>query len=501
MATWNGDEIDVVRAILAEKRGPITIEDHRVIQQRLPERSLAAIKKKCLELKNNPAPKQQTTKWTKDEMERLIKEYSETKEQQIGSRIRSIIHLFPGRTEKAIATKLRETCPEIYYRKTTTIPEEAPNVSTGTTEQQNSTAGELDQENTMGQIQVSLRKINKEDQGENIVEIREEEEEVNAELVAIYERILGKVGEDRRKIRKFYLRKGNNKTVSQVNKILEKRIHQILHGNSDVNTKRKQCKKAIYCAGILLRNTLINSEHEKPQFERTEAKIKKLQDHNIRARKIQKWKGGKFGEELKSEARQMRKLGMKPKQYIKINEDRIKLLEKQLENQKKRHKVQNLRSKYKESPSIRTIQEKENTGPKDLVKVEKFFSKLYKKEEEMETTPCLNELLSRYRKTTAGKQYKEQLNEENIRIEVEESLKTSSPWKAPGEDRIPNYIYKILDTAKEYLKSFVTDTLLGRYQLEEKDSRAEVVLVHKRATKIILPTTDQLPCSTQIIRS
>lgn len=55
-------------------------------------------------------------KWTDEEVNRLIRNYSARPGDQISARIDGIVDSFPGRTKKAIAIKLREKHSEIYYR-------------------------------------------------------------------------------------------------------------------------------------------------------------------------------------------------------------------------------------------------------------------------------------------------------------------------------------------------------------------------------------------------
>lgn len=58
--------------------------------------------------------KKEQNKWTKDEVRRMVGAYAGRTETQINRRIREIKNLFPNRSEKAIATKLGETHPDIY---------------------------------------------------------------------------------------------------------------------------------------------------------------------------------------------------------------------------------------------------------------------------------------------------------------------------------------------------------------------------------------------------
>lgn len=167
MATWTQAEINTVLQYVQSKNGPITSEDHKELQRQLKTRSVAGIKKKCLELKqnvhnqqnDNPGTSKQGNIWTKTEERRLIREYMNRTEAQVTKRTKAILNLFPGGTEKAIATKLREKYPEIYYMRKVQL-----------------TDSESEEETAQG---TNLNEItNSERQVENSTEINQESEQI-----------------------------------------------------------------------------------------------------------------------------------------------------------------------------------------------------------------------------------------------------------------------------------------------------------------------------------
>lgn len=52
-------------------------------------------------------------RWTEEEGRRLVEEYRRRTEREAGARIKAILQHFPGRTVKAVATKLREQYPDV----------------------------------------------------------------------------------------------------------------------------------------------------------------------------------------------------------------------------------------------------------------------------------------------------------------------------------------------------------------------------------------------------
>lgn len=114
MSTWKPDEINTLREFV-QGRNILTKRDLEEAQNLLPGRSVAAIKKKCLEIKNpNQADRQGSSKWTQAELEQLVRAYKNRPEALPTARIRAILDNFPGRSLKAVAAKLRESYPDTY---------------------------------------------------------------------------------------------------------------------------------------------------------------------------------------------------------------------------------------------------------------------------------------------------------------------------------------------------------------------------------------------------
>lgn len=118
MARWKEEELAHIARMIEEKNGVLLGEDHQALQAVLLGRSVAAIKKKYIEVKNqnqiqnqrdNRREERATTitkavKWSEEEERRLVTLYRQRPESQSGARIKVILPLFPGRTLKGIAT-------------------------------------------------------------------------------------------------------------------------------------------------------------------------------------------------------------------------------------------------------------------------------------------------------------------------------------------------------------------------------------------------------------
>ncbi|XP_044750658.1 uncharacterized protein LOC123310992 [Coccinella septempunctata] len=485
MSTWKPDEINVIHNYLQNKSGPIKAEDHKAIKERLPGRSIPAIKKKCLELKHNPNLPNRTNKWTSEEINRLISEYAARPEAQISARIDRIVDLFPGRTKKAIATKLRENHPEIYYRTTTQVPPQ----NTNTAQPQNANTAQPESPVvTQRGPQISpertpqptsrIHPSEEEDQHspEHTIQINEDELKTCREA---FQKIFCRTGDSKPRINKFLVKPNNMKSIQLINHILQERIHHFATNCTNQVQQRKNIKKAIYVAGILLKKYIVKKTGP-PDYKITEDKIKLLNNSVDNAKKILNWKGGNFGRSLTEEARRIKKAKMTTSEYITMLEDRMALLQQKLDKLKSRHRVNAIRRKFSENPSVKLINTEERVQPPNKEDVEKFYAELYKKHESTTNTPALDRWIAKLQRETASHRYQDQLQESRINEQTLQVLAKSAPWKAPGEDGIPAYLYKTFPAAKSYLQRFIYTTITGEHKMAEPDCRAEVVLIHKK---------------------
>ncbi|XP_044750655.1 uncharacterized protein LOC123310990 [Coccinella septempunctata] len=528
MSTWKEDEVNIVKQRLRLKNGTLTKEDFDSIQQQIPTRSVAAIKKKYLELKNNGETRTVSSRWSQEETDRLIRAYVSRTETQVTKRVQAILNDFPGRTLKGIATKLRDQYPDIYYMRNST-PEppteqhsdntqytldSRPDTPDNTQEQTDHTEIQTNhEENIKGDetrtinppepttttsydshYQRSSRtcnqnsEVNQSPGGEvqNINSVppdafASESDEFSVNLRQKFDRMIKSIGNRKEKIRKFHLRPTNSSITEKVNNILEGKITQIEDNTQNEVEKRKRIKNAIYIAGILLRKTVLGkNEHRRPKYLITEKKIKKLNNHIKNARELVEKKGEKLSRRLMAEVKMMKKLKLTPRQYIKSTEERAKILEAKLEEQKKRGEINDLRARFQSRPSIETLRSSNRRTSELTTKdTEHFFQDLYRQEKGNTPTPIFNKFLRELKSHARKSKYENQLERRKIEQEVDGILKNVAPWKAPGEDRIPAYIYKVLPAARNYLKRQVTRLLNNETKLHEADVRANVILVHK----------------------
>lgn len=171
---------------------------------------------------------------------------------------------------------------------------------------------------------------------------------------------------------------------------------------------------------------------------------------------------------------------MTPKEYMKMLEDRITLLQQKLDKLISRHCVNTIRRKFSENRSVKIIEYKERVQPPNKEHIEKFYSGLYKKNESMSSTPALDRWIAKFQTETTSCSYRDQLRETRINEQTLQVLARTAPWEAPGEDGIPAFLYKIIPAAKSYLQKFIYTTITGEYNMTEPDCRAEVILIYKK---------------------
>lgn len=500
MATWTAEEKNVILQYLQQKEGPITTQDYTQLQQHLKNRSIASIKKKCLELKHQLPHNQQmrhnqqmehnqqsmtskTSKWSKNEKRTLIKEYVKRDEKQVTKRVKAIMHLFPGRSEKAIATQLRENHPDIYYMKKTTISD------TDSEEDEEGQAEPIQQnnENIQNEINPLPEPMNvipttideshlEEPKSPEQLENHEQLENIRVEFMKTAQHI----GRNKLRIQKFFIKKVHRRYVQLVDKVLEENIYTIEKRKLTELNKRKLIKKYIYVAGVMIRKHVYSiKKKSQSKYLETEEKIKKLERRVRNANKILNFKGGRFSKELKDEATEMKKLKMGPKQYIKTTTDRIIILKDKAQHQKIQSGINRLRYNFKHKPSLKLLEKPPNNSL-ELKRVENFFQNLYTQKGDTTDTPILNKWLGKLQKLSTGKNYNEQLNEDGIAKIIDRVIAKSAAWKSPGEDCINNYLYKILPSAKRYIKGFITNVIKGKMEITEIDVRATVILIYKK---------------------
>ena len=135
MATWKAEELVIVERYLEENPGIVTVnkceEVQKILQQAGFDRGANAIKIKIGYIKRAKRAREQgiptassaSEIWTEEEERRLVRKYAQAEGTNKIAKIRNIIIDFPKRSEKAIATKLRQDFPQIYYNRAGTSHE------------------------------------------------------------------------------------------------------------------------------------------------------------------------------------------------------------------------------------------------------------------------------------------------------------------------------------------------------------------------------------------
>ncbi|KAL7302342.1 hypothetical protein TKK_0005003 [Trichogramma kaykai] len=123
---WKRDELDIAEAYLVEHTDVLTAADYEEVAERVVvatgrDRSAGAMKTKLNTIKrarNNPMTAAKASeRWAEQDVERLAARYAEVAGNTKTAEIRALISEFPGRSEKAIATLLRERFPVLYHRR------------------------------------------------------------------------------------------------------------------------------------------------------------------------------------------------------------------------------------------------------------------------------------------------------------------------------------------------------------------------------------------------
>lgn len=174
-----------------------------------------------------------------------------------------------------------------------------------------------------------------------------------------------------------------------------------------------------------------------------------------------------------------KKLKMITGQYIKSTKERKRLLEEELIRQTNRERKYEIRAKFNNNPTIRTIEEKEEGKYPTVEDTERYYEGIYKKKVNTSTTPTptLNKWLTRIRKYTIAQNLERQVQREKVEEKIKEIIKKMPPWKATGENRIPVYIYKILPAARQYLIEETKNLFVNKSKLREADVRATTILI------------------------
>ena len=124
---WSEGENRILSVFLENNQRILRADDYENLAQQINVkegkiRSAAGVKKKLLEIKRqNQAGEQQARPvaqtWTNDEAERLVSSFLNAEGATKTAKIASIVHRFPGRSSKALAKKLRDDFPNIYYER------------------------------------------------------------------------------------------------------------------------------------------------------------------------------------------------------------------------------------------------------------------------------------------------------------------------------------------------------------------------------------------------
>uniref|UniRef100_A0A0K0FQY9 Reverse transcriptase domain-containing protein n=1 Tax=Strongyloides venezuelensis TaxID=75913 RepID=A0A0K0FQY9_STRVS len=495
--------------------------------------------KKEAEGKNTKKP----AYWSNDEVEKLIQQFKTTSPRLTKTQRCQILvesNNFPGRSLKAIQNYLRTNFYELYEGIQRPSRNSATNLKLGESQKRpkfDDSTNEISRDIQTDEIKtnkkltirspkiclisqshptetVTKTKNTEEEKGTNQSEERNDKQittscdettaEVNCQpktvekterndmtkdnIEKMFNKFYGLLGNKEKKpkrLLKFNLNE-NNPVLTKVNQILSRKIQTLIDTVKKKNRRHVLCKRAILAAGYTLRKKIVgNLEGKKsePCHKRTERKILKLQMRIKNAKEIQK-NGDIKSKSLKDEVRQMKKLQMTPSQYIISTIDRIAQLEKEFIFQKEKYEAYKVRSKYSNTPSIKALGLK-NKGTDELNFdiAEQFYTELYKKvDDDNLQTPIYDSWIDHINDLCLTRVDLELTESETDEI-VKQNLKSMALWKTPGEDGIPNFLWKKLSAATSYLCHWIKEVTTGKYTLNERDVKGICTLIHKNDSK------------------
>lgn len=243
------------------------------------------------------------------------------------SKIRAIMHNFPGRTEKAIATKLRANFPIIYYGRAQEEPQARAPIPDPDPPQEERGQNDEDEEEE-GVTHTNTQ--NQEEEAETMPS-----NEPNTSTISVPTTLRDKFNALFTRARKQQARvkrivgKPNAAIVAQIDQLLQTKIITIRASALNASNKHSYVKTAIYTA-----ISLLSAENEKkppskpPAYVYTERKIKKLEAQLLKSKKLYEFSGNEryLPRAIKGQARELRKLKLTPSQFIHIGEETLSAL-------------------------------------------------------------------------------------------------------------------------------------------------------------------------------
>lgn len=284
-------------------------------------------------------------------------------------------------------------------------------------------------------------------------------------IKADFDKLLRHVSDEKPKIKRFLIRPQNKKTVKLVDAVLEEKILEILAQASTTDRdKRKAVKNAIYVATKALRESLVTKKPVKQAHKRTEEQIKRLNNRINMANEIRNSHGQNLSKRLHKQVKIIKRLKMSVKDYIISSRERLSILEKKLDRQKTRDEA--IRRRFYERPTIEVLQERPR--PQDKLKAEdaeKFYRGLYSRARSDDQKPVFGEWLRKTKRFSSARKFDQQTSPDYIKEKCNEAQARAAPWKAAGDDGIPNNAYKIFPAARNYLVTTTQRILTGKLKL------------------------------------
>lgn len=537
-APWSEAELAAVRRFLEEK-GPRPVVRQDLITLGVEiGRPADGVKKKIRDMKvaarGEEMPqgcirRARSPVWGEEEVERLARRYTEQTGENKSQRLRNIAPEFPIRTVSAMAERLKNRYPEIYYLEAgiEALGGGQEEVDNATEPQWRLGANEAQREITMA---AAVPTIGNEElpyveavtiavppttiqqqmapqgaqaghseeveavdvEGEILgapnhctePETPEEPEAADELLLNSFRKMMGNLRRFRRgpQFRSIKINGPINfKIAAKIDKILACEIRKIQTGGGTYAQERRKVKEAILVAVALLKQESEWQKDRRPPPHIVLGRVVRKLQRKVRVA-VSLRRGRPLTKAQRALVRELRRTHTSLRAHITMWKDRLTTLEERVERQREAHKTHQLRERFMRNPTKKVLQGRPEKPQLETDVVERYFQELFKAEEcDRPHTPVFNNWIGRLRQHQSTNTM--EVSETTLDSAIKEVLSQTRPWKAAGEDGVPTGAYKAFPSAEQYLSRFVKDTLSGKKELAEVDVRGRVVLIYKSGEK------------------
>uniref|UniRef100_A0A0N5BDV2 Reverse transcriptase domain-containing protein n=1 Tax=Strongyloides papillosus TaxID=174720 RepID=A0A0N5BDV2_STREA len=409
-----------------------------------------------------------TTKWTNDDIERLVYRVNE-----LGSKKETweiLTKEFPGRTALALKSKYgkeRNFVKEVKLTPTTSISNSKEN-------------GKENDDNgkTIMQTRTDVTQYNDGNAANDEQNCLDETMKMlNIKFNKLFDSVCKNKGP--KKLVKFRVNM-NHPKIKLIDQILMNWIERY----KDFNTakSRKTIKKLILTAGLVLRSEITGSCTPKKRISKSELNLKKkIKKLRIKIEAINEEKERR---KCKANGSAPPKPKHNPKLlYREMNKKKVKLdhlhcqteeMIKHLENEYEQKRIGNEKLNVLKTEGESYDGKEEELLMEDAIQ---FYHELYSEGQPPSKTPILDEYEQHVKKNYRN--IPEMLSKDRIREIVALKVKYSANFKAAGVDLIPTFCYKYFKSALNYLQDWIYGILNKEIRIMKSDCAGRTILLFK----------------------